>query len=356
MYLTSMTTFEDHIRTLSLQENQQVMVFLADRSLSWLDGVTSVLNQRNIQFFGGVFPGLLHDGRYHREGMLVQVVRPVLRAIVRPFLFRIPKEFQALSDHTAIVLVDGLSSQFRDLIDTVENKLASDTTFLGGGAGFYDLVHRPCLFDNHGMYQDALMLCLLSGSSRVAVRHGWEKMDGPFHISSAEQNVLKALDGYRAMDVYRDTIETHRGIILSQEDFFTFAKEHPFGLMGPDGSMVVRDPIACTEDGEIVCVADIPGNREVYVLQGDKRTLLTASLAIAKDCAGQGGETHTPMLFNCISRAMFLEDDFRIEMENIQSRLNAPLYGTLSIGEIAPHSEQGIVIHNKSTILGIVPK
>ncbi len=61
------------------------------------------------------------------------------------------------------------------------------------------------------------------------------------------------------------------------------------------------------------------------------------------------------MLFNCISRAMFLEDAFQIEIENIQSRLMSPLYGTLSIGEIGLRSGKGIEIHNKSTIIGIVP-
>lgn len=355
MYLSNMASFVDHMDSHPIRNDQQVMIFLADRSHSWLDEITTIMNRQNIRFFGGVFPGLLYNGKYLREGMLIQIVRPVYQAIVRPFLFRVPKEFQQLEGHTAIVLVDGLSGQFRDLIDTVENKLSGNITYLGGGAGYYDLVHRPCLFDNNGLYKDALMLCLLQGSSHVAVRHGWDKMDGPYRITRSEQNVLKKLDGYRAMEIYRDAIETHRHIILSQEDFFSFAKEHPFGLLNADGSIVVRDPIACNDEGEIVCVADIPNNRDVYILQGDKKTLLTASLAIAKDCAGQGDETHTPMLFNCISRAMFLEDDFRIEMENIQSRLMSPLHGTLSIGEIASHSEKGIEIHNKSTIIGIVP-
>jgi hypothetical protein len=354
MYLRNMASLVDHLNTCAIGEDQKIMIFLADRSQDCLVEITALMNERNIPFFGGIFPGLLHNGKYLREGMLVQVVRPVLQTIVRPFLFRVPKELQQLDGHTAIVLVDGLSSQFRDLIDTVESKLSGNITWLGGGAGHYDLTHRPCLFDNRGLYKDALMLCLLAGTSRVAVRHGWEQMDGPYRITGSDQNVLQALDGYRAMEVYRDTIETHRNIILSREDFFSFAKEHPFGLVAQDGSIVVRDPISCTDEGEIVCVADIPENRDVYILRGDRKTLLTASLAIAKDCAGQGSETHTPMLFSCISRAMFLEDDFQIEMENIQSRLKAPLYGTLSIGEIAPHTENGIVIHNKSTILGIV--
>jgi len=120
-------------------------------------------------------------------------------------------------------------------------------------------------------------------------------------------------------------------------------------------SLVVRDPIACTAEREIACVADLPQNASAFILQGNKQTLLASSLEIADECARHRGENHTAMLFNCISRAMFLEDDFKTEIRNIQNQLDRPLIGALSIGEIAPHAHDGIVIHNKSTVLGLVP-
>jgi len=53
---------------------------------------------------------------------------------------------------------------------------------------------------------------------------------------------------------------------------------------------------------------------------------------------------------------MFLEDKFSEELNNIQKTLRFPLEGALSIGEIATKRNGEIVIHNKSTVLGLVHK
>lgn len=356
MFLRSMHALTSFLDLLNLSDGEQLMLYVADRSDSWLEGIRTELNGRGLSFFGGIFPGLLYDGGYMREGILLQTVRPAYRALVHPYLLRVPKNLPAFSGMTAVVLIDGLSGKFRDLVDTMESKLGSGVTYMGGGAGYYDLVQRPCLFDNRGVYQDAAFVCLLPGKAHVAVRHGWEKLDGPYEVTDADQNMLRSLDGFNAMDVYCDTIEAHRSIILSKEDFFSVAKEHPFGILQDDETLVVRDPIACTDAREILCVADIPKQATAYILHGNKRTLLSASLEAADECARHRGRRHTPMLFNCISRAMFLEDDFHKEIRNIQNQLDHPLIGTLSIGEIAPHARGGIVIHNKSTIIGLVPE
>ena len=53
---------------------------------------------------------------------------------------------------------------------------------------------------------------------------------------------------------------------------------------------------------------------------------------------------------------MFLEDNFVIELANIQNRMNCIVEGALSIGEIASKKDGSIVIHNKSTVLGLVER
>lgn len=158
-----------------------------------------------------------------------------------------------------------------------------------------------------------------------------------------------------AFDVYRDVIEEHEGIILYKEDFFTYAKEHPFGVV-KNGQMelIVRDPIAINENDEIVCVAGVPENSELYVLKGNVDTLLNSSLQIAEYCSAKAPNKYKPLLFNCISRAMYMENRFEEELSNIQSKLKYPVEGALSIGEISSQKNGELVIHNKSTILGLL--
>lgn len=51
---------------------------------------------------------------------------------------------------------------------------------------------------------------------------------------------------------------------------------------------------------------------------------------------------------------MFLEDGFEEELSNIQNKLKYTVEGAVSIGEISTDKKGELVIHNKSTVLGLI--
>ena len=228
--------------------------------------------------------------------------------------------------------------------------------YIGGGAGYYDLQHRPCIFDNKGIYSDVLYICIVKESIKLAVEHGWNKLRGPFSVTKSTGNILSELDGENAFEVvYKDIIEDELDIRLSPEGFFMYAKDHPFGILQANQvDVLVRDPIFINDKNEIVCVADIPQDSKLYVLQGNTDTLLESSILVSNRCSRKAPGQYIPLLFDCISRAMFLEDKFDKELSNIQNRLNYMVEGALSIGEIASGDNGELLIHNKSTILGLL--
>jgi len=158
-----------------------------------------------------------------------------------------------------------------------------------------------------------------------------------------------------AFEVYRDVIEDHENITITKEDFYTYAKDHPFGVVIKGQSeIVVRDPIALDDKNDIICVAGIPYHSEIYVLKGNIDSLLSSSFEIAEYCAAKAPSNYIPLLFDCISRAMFMGNRFEEELNNIQDKLAFSVEGGLSIGEIASQRNGELIIHNKSTILGIL--
>lgn len=354
MFYKSLTEFWQYVDQETVHPGEKLMVMVADRSSQQLPQLMENLNTRGIEFFGGIYPRLLIGGRCESEGFIVQKLAPVYCSIVLPFMMRMKVEASMFADSTALVLVDGLSSKMKDLTDTIYNKLGKQVSYIGGGAGFYDLVHRPCIFDNRGVYKDVLYLCIVKSQALLAIEHGWNKLEGPFYVKKSRDNVLCRLDNDPAFEVYKHVIEEEERITLSKEAFFAFAKDHPFGILQEDGSVIVRDPIGLNEDGDIVCVANIPEGSDVYILKGDKNTLLHSSMKIARYCAEKAPEQYTPLLFDCISRAMFLEDSFEVELGYIQSKLKHTVEGALSIGEISSKSNGELVIHNKSTVVGLL--
>ncbi|QGG46459.1 FIST signal transduction protein [Heliorestis convoluta] len=355
MYFNTIGEISKHLEVSKRKDNEVLMVLVSDKSAGQVSELRDMLNRKEITFFGAIYPALLVGDKTHREGFIVQHFEPLYCGLVLPFMMRFPLEKEDLAGTTSIVLVDGLTSRFKDLTDTLEAKVGSKTKYIGGGAGFYSLEQKPCIFDNKGIYQDGLYLCILKQDVVLAVEHGWKQMEGPFTITKSKDNVLMQLDGIPAFEVYRDIIIEHENIRISREDFFSFAKDYPFGIEKKgEQSYIVRDPISVDNNEDILCVANLPQGYNLYVLHGNKDTLLGSSQLIATYCSYKAPEKYRPLLFDCISRAMFLEDDFEKELRNIQEKLKYQVEGALSIGEIASAKSGEIVIHNKSTIIGLV--
>ncbi len=354
MFFKALGDLENYVNTTLFSSSDQLMIMVGEKSADQVPEMIDYLNQQNVSFFGGIFPEIIVGNKNRKEGYVVEKLQPVHSSLVFPFMMRFSQDREMLRGMTAIVFVDGLSSRMKDLTDTVFNKLGDTVTYIGGGAGFYDMHHRPCIFDNKRLYEDALYICIVDNEARMALEHGWNKMSGPYYVKRSYDNVISHLDSYKAFDVYRHVIEEEEDLTLFKEDFFIYAKDHPFGINEEDGSLIIRDPIAVNDNDEIICVAGIPEGSEVYILNGDADTLLKSSLHITQVCRNHAPQKYLPLLFDCISRAMFLGKRFPDELDIIQANLNYGIEGALSIGEIATRKNGELVIHNKATVLALM--
>jgi len=297
MYFRNYSDLIEHLENLQIKDTESLMILVGDESEYAVSDMMDYLKNRNINFFGGIYSGLLVGNRNERTGFIVKKFEPVYSSLVFPFMMKIQVSPEDLRGCTALILVDGLSSQMQDLIDTVYNKLEGNVKYIGGGAGFYNMTHKPCIFNNNGIFKDVLHVCIIKSDVSITVEHGWKKLEGPFFVKRSRDNVLSQLDYSSAFDVYKHVIEGEENMILSKEDFFMFAKDHPFGIDEGNGEVIVRDPISVNENNEIVCVANIPEGSDVYVLKGDCDLLLDSSRHIAEKCTQNAPEEYMPFLF-----------------------------------------------------------
>lgn len=206
---------------------------------------------------------------------------------------------------------------------------------------------------NSGLYQNAAIGCLLDQRVRLGIRHGWKRLAGPFIVTGTEGNELRKLNWQPAMEVYREVVEADAGIKLEQANFFEHAKGYPFGMIREQEEDIVRDPIAVKDDGTLVCVGEVPENSVVYILKGENEQLVEAARQAYEDCQGKGaGINESPLLVvDCISRTLFLEDDFYRELNELQQTNTIPT-GVLSLGEIASFGAGALEFFNKTIVLG----
>lgn len=334
------------------------------------DALSVFLQSLDLPVFGGIFPRIIHAGRLHRHGTVIVgfavkleiavVSRLGERSGIEPQLQRLAPLLE--NARSLIALVDGLSANLEALVECLYGVTGVRVPVTGGGAGHLDLVQRPCLITNAGVLDDSAVLVAMPWFVDRGISHGWQVLAGPFLVTKSQGNILRELNYCSAYDTYRSEVEAHTEASFSNTDFFSIAKTFPLGIESVDGEFLVRDPIKAVGDA-LVCVGEVPENAAVYLLKGEAAGLIAAAAEAATSAcsqralrlAGEPADAPLALVFDCISRVLFLDDAFADELNAIGGALPDAqcMIGALTLGEIASSRRGLIELMNKSTLVSL---
>ena len=105
------------VEQLAPQDHEVLMIFVGEKDAPSLDALVELLQEKNVDFFGALFPALIYDDKKHESGFIIQkfpkYISPILiQGLDQPdfdlsHLPEIDTESEALS---ALVLLDGMTS------------------------------------------------------------------------------------------------------------------------------------------------------------------------------------------------------------------------------------------------------
>ncbi|MBU2600432.1 hypothetical protein KJ849_07655 [bacterium] len=136
---------------MEIRDTDVVLILLGEKDMPDVTRMISGLNESGLKFFGGVFPGLIYDDKKYEQGAVIKV----LPALAGPYLIKgldteqieIPDFFSYPNKkYTAMVLVDGLTSNIALFLSQLFDRLGNSVHYFGGGAGSITLKPQPCLF------------------------------------------------------------------------------------------------------------------------------------------------------------------------------------------------------------------
>ena len=351
---------------LQVPAGHHLAVLVAEGDEPDLAGIVDELKSRDFSFFGALFPGLIVGAERHEVGALLMAlpveVAPVLVTGLDGCDFSIPELGSTVGagSRTAMVLVDGLTANVSRLLAELHGRLGNSVHYFGGGAGSLSLEQQPCVFTRDGVFQDAAVVAFLSCRSRLGVRHGWSFHAGPFVATRTEGNVIQQLNWERALDVYQRALQPHLDEELTPENLFHASTAFPFGIYKEGTEDVVRDPVSAGPDGELICVGEVPENAVLNILRGDRASLVSAAGRAAQDCA-DATPIHTRAAFvvDCISRTLFLDEEFTEELNAVQECLrpvtnDVEMHGILTLGEISSLGRGYVEFLNKTIVVAVL--
>lgn len=357
------------IENLVPREKEVVLILVGENSDINYPMLINELNKRSICFMGAIFPAVINGTEQYKDGVIVKKI-PCLQAptivenistgeLVFPdFSFLTEKTDKK---YTFFTIIDGLSNNITNYISNLYNRLGNTVSYLGAGAGSLSLVQKPCLFYKDGFVEDAALICVFDMKSKLGVRHGWDKLVGPFVATKTTGNTIIELNWQNPYEVYRDAIKKDCGKDIAKENFIDISKSYPFGMYKEGGEDIIRDPLKVEENGEIVCIGEVPENSILYIMKGDNESLIKATERATTDCFESGVKIdfeHT-IIIDCITRSLFLDKDYVNELKAIEKNITSPIVeakqqGALTLGEISSHGEGWVDFFNKTTVIGML--
>ncbi len=363
MYIPDSSIDEMVAQICNHAQGRTCVLAVAEHTQANIQTLIQRLRKEGLTFMGGIFPKVIHDNAIHDKGIVQNTFENALEVFAVRDLHSQSYTIPGFSltpggAYTLLTYVDGLTSHISHYLLELYSKYGSDVNYLGGGAGSLSLKQIPCVFTQDGIFQDAAVCCLVEQDVSLAVHHGWEKIAGPFIATKTRGNVVEELNWQNAFEVYRSIVEDHSGKTFTDTNFFDISKGYPFGIVREHTESVVRDPLSVNEQGQIICVGEVEENTFLDILQGKPETLISAASTAVRESLEKTSQPQKAILIDCISRVLFLEEEFEKELGAVTGPLKEEnpeisIAGALTLGEISSFGQGLIQFFNKTMVVGL---
>ena len=303
---------------------------------------------------GAIFPQVIYEEQNYDDKIIVVELKQKTKILLTKF-----KNFDKQKIKTdvkdLVVFVDGLSSNIDMFLEKLYEATPLKTNIIGAGAGKMTLQQEKVLFTKDTIIEDGALVLMSSWHFSISAKHGWQKIAGPFIANDVKKNILNSIDYRDAFEVYKEIVESDSKLTFSEDNFFDIAKSYPLGIAKLNDEVLVRDPIA-KKDNSLVLVGDMDKNSVMYILKGEKTSLIESAQIAAKEVASSKKSINGVFIVDCISRVLFLEDEFTKELKVIKesiSKDDVRMFGVLSLGEIANTNHDYIDFYNKTCVIGV---
>lgn len=344
-----------------------VMLLLPEQEKDRISALQAMARAECVPLVGAIFPSLVTDHGFSSHGAWVLRFNEMppwfivadLEADPSSVARRMENELQnamqampqASSKPTLFLVFDGMVPNVASILNAIEVRLHGRVSYTGVNAGSETFQPMPCLFDQSRVVGHGVLGLLLPASTRTAVRHGYPVSRSEFRATSAEGNRIDLINGRPAFEVYQEIIKAEYGVDLTHENFYDLAVHFPFGVIAAL-DVLVRIPVAFTDDGALFCVGEVPAYSMLRLLRAPP---LDESNCVADVVAALDGDRSSmqPLLaFYCAGRRMHFGEAAGTELAQLhQNVAGAGMCGALSLGEIDTMEELGLPrFHNACVV------
>jgi hypothetical protein len=298
-----------------------------------------------VPLVGAGVPGLIAESRLRQAGVLLLALDPAVpRAIVpladaddgdaaRRLADFVEAHAGCDGDDTLLLLLDA-TIDVSSLLDRLYLIVGNQVRYAGASVGSERFTAIPCVFDASGLYGDVALAVLLPRHPGATPAHHYAGVSPLSVATGARGNQVTSIDGLPAFGAYQALVAQAYGATVTADNAAEHFVRFPLALHLAEGEPLVRFPRTVGDDSSLTCVGEVPEVALLSIVEAPPPASARAVLAFA--CAG---------------RLMRPDAAADVEFAELQAALaSAPVFGALSLGEIANHESQGYPRFHTATL------
>ncbi len=331
----------------------------------------AVCREQGVPLVGAIFPQLVtRDGFVGTGFWLLRFDHRIPTFLVADLAVepavaaqRIAEPVQALLDRpgadgagrpTLYLIFDALLQNVSSLLDDLYLRLADRVSYAGVAGGSETFQPMPCVFDQERTAAQAALALLVPADVRTILEHGCPAPEKVMTATSTSGNQIIHIDWRPAFDVYREIVRREGGVELTRENFYEWGVHYPFGILRANQEVVVRIPVALTDEGGVFCIGEVPENAMLVVLRApglqDGQCVQRLAQSLAQANGSLAGENL--LAFYCAGRRLHMGEDAAREVQSLAARTGVrQIAGALSLGEIGSTTSGGYPLFHNATLV-----
>lgn len=255
-----------------------------------------------------------------------------------------------------IVLSKGVDVNGSELVRGLNARVPEHVVITGGLAGDGARFARTWVLAGGKPEVDAVVAVGLYGQS-LRITHGsqggWDAFGPERRVTSSQGNVLRALDGRPALELYKQYLGERAADLPSSALLFPLSLRD--SMSGSES--VVRTVLSVDEAAQSMTFAgDIPIGHYAKLMRANFDRLVLGARGAGQAAMGEHVGPTLSIAISCVGRRLVLgeraEEETEATLETLPS--GTAQIGFYSYGEISPHASGRCDLHNQTMTLTVL--
>ena len=254
-----------------------------------------------------------------------------------------------------VVLSGGIKVDADQIISGIKSGIGTEIPLYGGLAADDLAMTQTTVFSNNFISDNGLA-ALIIDTGKIEMQglaaSGWEALGGVKTITKSAGNIVYAINGEPALDVFLKHFGFDENPGTKREQLMSIQTNYPLQIMREDGEAVLRSPLMIDDKNRsLILAGGVRQGAKFRFSNSPGFEVLQQTINEFQHLKNGFAEADALLMFSCVGRHGAFGPVLEEEVEGLYNYWKKPMIGFLSYGEIGNTKNGTCEFHNETCSL-----